>query len=162
MHVRFLPQNLQVLPDFSIPGLLSVLNCTPVCPVRSTGYIYYKFFAHLNFGAVKNIKTKTWGPNKNNSRRAKLLKISVLKEFLCVIKMTFGNPIELNSTGQTCSLHFFKNVKNGLEIRKKLMSGQIDATIINAELIPDVLQIFVAANKASLSHSNVSFAKKPG
>ena len=39
------------------------------------------------------------------------------------------------------------------------MSGQIDATIINAELIPDVLQIFVAANKASLSHSsNVSFA----
>ena len=152
------PQNLQVLPDFSIPGLLSVLNCTPVCPVRSTGYIYYKFFAHLNFGAVKNIKKK----NKNISRRAKLLKISVLKEFLCVIKMTFGNPIELNSTGQTCSLHFFKNVKNGLEIRKKLMSGQIDATIINAELIPDVLQIFVAANKASLSHSNVSFAKKPG
>ena len=71
--------------------------------------------------------------------------------------MTFSNPIELNSTGQTCSLHFFTNVKNGLDIRKKLMSGQIDATIINAELIPDVLQIFVAANKASLNHSNVSF-----
>ena len=86
------------------------------------------------------------------------MKISVLKEFLSVINMTSGNPIELNSTGQTCSLHFFKNVKNGLDIRKKLMSGQIDATIINAELIPDVLQIFVAANKASLSHSNVSFA----
>ena len=74
--------------------------------------------------------------------------------------MTFVNPIELNSTGQTCSLHFFTNVKNGLEIRKKLMSGQIDATIINAELIPDVLQIFVAANKASLYHSNVSFFLK--
>ena len=32
--------------------------------------------------------------------------------------------------------------------------GQIDATIINAELVPDLFQIYVAANKAWLSDSN--------
>ena len=61
------------------------------------------------------------------------------------------NSVKLNSEdGQTCSLYLFRNVKNSLEIRGKLLKGQIDATIINAKLIPDLLQIFVAANKASI------------
>ena len=61
--------------------------------------------------------------------------------------------LELDSTGQSCELLLFRNVKNGPEIRGKLMKGQIDATIMNAELIPDLFQIYVAANKACLSDS---------
>ena len=64
------------------------------------------------------------------------------------------NSLELDSIGQSCELLLFRNVKNGSEIRGKLMKGQIDATIINAELVPDLFQIYVAANKACLSDSN--------
>ena len=56
---------------------------------------------------------------------------------------------KLNFTGESCSVVLFRNVQNPLEIREKLMKGQLDATVINATLIPDILQIFVAANKAA-------------
>ena len=59
---------------------------------------------------------------------------------------------KLNFTGQTCSVSLFRNVQNPLEIRDKLMKNELDATVINATLIPDVLQVFVAANKAAQSH----------
>ena len=58
---------------------------------------------------------------------------------------------KLNFTGELCSVVLFRNVQNPLEIREKLMKGQLDATVINATLIPDILQIFVAANKAAKS-----------
>ena len=61
---------------------------------------------------------------------------------------------KLNFTGELCSVNLFRNVKNPLEIREKLMKGQLDATVINAKLIPDILQIFVAANKAAKSRQN--------
>ena len=56
---------------------------------------------------------------------------------------------KLNFTGELCSVVLFRNVQNPLEIREKLMKGHLDATVINAKLIPDILQIFVAANKAA-------------
>ena len=61
---------------------------------------------------------------------------------------------KLNFTGELCSVNLFRNVQNPLEIREKLMKGQLDATVINAKLIPDILQIFVAANKAAKSRQN--------
>ena len=60
----------------------------------------------------------------------------------------------LNFTGQLCNISLFRNVQNPSEIREKLLKGKIDATIINAALIPDVLQVFVAANKAAKSYQN--------
>ena len=59
---------------------------------------------------------------------------------------------KLNFTGQTCSVSLFRNVQNPLQIRDKLMKNELDATVINATLIPDILQVFVAANKAAHSH----------
>lgn len=59
--------------------------------------------------------------------------------------------ITLDSTGYLCSVCLYKNVENASEIRAKLMKGEVDATIINAKLIPSVMQIFVAADKAALS-----------
>ena len=61
---------------------------------------------------------------------------------------------KLNFTGELGSVNLFRNVQNPLEIREKLMKGQLDATVINAKLIPDILQIFVAANKAAKSRQN--------
>ena len=61
---------------------------------------------------------------------------------------------KLNFTGLSCSVNLFRNVQNPLEIRDKLMKGELDATVINATLIPNVLQVFVAANKAAFSHQN--------
>jgi len=60
--------------------------------------------------------------------------------------------LKLNTTNELCSVSLFRNVKNSADIKSKLLSGEIDATILNAALIPDVLQIFVAANIASLSN----------
>jgi len=61
---------------------------------------------------------------------------------------------KLNFTGELCSVSLFRNVQNPLDVREKLMKGQLDATVINATLVPDILQIFVAANKAAKSRQN--------
>ena len=60
--------------------------------------------------------------------------------------------VKLNTTNELCSVYFFRNVKNSADIKSKLLNGEIEATILNAALIPDILQIFVAANIASLSN----------
>ena len=60
--------------------------------------------------------------------------------------------VKLDTTSDLCSIYLFRNVTNSSEIKSKLINGEIDATVLNAALIPDILQIFVAANKASLSN----------
>jgi EKC/KEOPS complex subunit CGI121/TPRKB len=59
--------------------------------------------------------------------------------------------VKLNSSGQKCVLHLFRNVENSGEIKKQLMTGKLDVTVIKASLIANDLHIFVAANKAALS-----------
>ena len=66
--------------------------------------------------------------------------------------MTTKKSLKLNSTNELCSVYLFRNVTNTSEIKSKLLNGEIDATILNAALIPNILQIFVAANIASLSN----------
>ena len=60
--------------------------------------------------------------------------------------------VKLDTTSDLCSIYLFRNVTNSSEIKSKLINGELDATVLNAALIPDILQIFVAANKASLSN----------
>ena len=60
--------------------------------------------------------------------------------------------VKLDTTSDLCSIYLFRHVTNSSEIKSKLINGEIDATVLNAALIPDILQIFVAANKASLSN----------
>merc|ERR1712020_403206 len=67
-------------------------------------------------------------------------------------KMMKKKSLKLNTTNELCSVYLFRNVTNSADIKSKLLNGEIDATILNAALIPDVLQIFVAANIASLSN----------
>ena len=62
--------------------------------------------------------------------------------------------LKLDSTGQDCSICLFRNVQNCPEIKAKLLKGELDATILNAVLIPDVYQVIVAANKAVLADKN--------
>ena len=60
--------------------------------------------------------------------------------------------VKLDTTSDLCSIYLFRNVTNSSEIKSKLINGELDATVLNAALIPDILQIFVAANRASLSN----------
>ena len=60
--------------------------------------------------------------------------------------------LKLDTTNELCSIYLFRNVSNSSEIKSKVINGEIKATVLNAALIPDILQIFVAANKASLSN----------
>ena len=62
------------------------------------------------------------------------------------------NKIKLETADKNCSVVLFRQVKNCAEIKKKLLKGEIDATILNAALVvPNHLQLFVAANKACLN-----------
>jgi len=47
-----------------------------------------------------------------------------------------------------CNLFLFKSVKNGEELRKEIMKGNIQASVIKASMILDPLQLLVAINKA--------------
>ena len=60
--------------------------------------------------------------------------------------------LKLDTTNELCSIYLFRNVSNSSEIKSKVINGEIKAAVLNAALIPDILQIFVAANKASLSN----------
>ena len=64
--------------------------------------------------------------------------------------------VNLNAIDRLCTVKFMRNVQNGSDIKEKLIKGEIDATIVNASLIPDVLQLYVAANKSALSESKGS------
>lgn len=60
--------------------------------------------------------------------------------------------IELDPITQTSiKMQLFENVKNTPEVRKKVMSGELQCCIIKPQLICDPLHVVVAANKALTS-----------
>ena len=73
--------------------------------------------------------------------------------------------VKLDTTSDLCSIYLFQNVTNSSEIKSKLINGELDATVLNAALIPDIFQIFVAANKdeklTKTIHTEVLFNLSP-
>ncbi len=59
----------------------------------------------------------------------------------------------LDSTGQNCDLYLYRGVDNAQDIKQSLMKGQLDVTILKADLVASDLQLLVAANKAALADS---------
>ncbi|XP_046483325.1 EKC/KEOPS complex subunit TPRKB [Neodiprion pinetum] len=51
-------------------------------------------------------------------------------------------------TGKFITLYLFINVENTEEIRKKLISGELQCCVMKAGLVVDLFQVIVAANKA--------------
>jgi hypothetical protein len=49
--------------------------------------------------------------------------------------------VKLDTTTDLCSIYLFRNVTNSSEIKSKLMNGEIDATVLNAALIPGTVYI---------------------
>jgi len=53
-------------------------------------------------------------------------------------------------TGKFMSLYLFTDVKNTSEIRKKVMTGELQCCVVKASLVVDSFHVAVAANKAAL------------
>ena len=49
--------------------------------------------------------------------------------------------VKLDTTSDLCSIYLFRNVTNSSEIKSKLINGEIDATVLNAALIPGTVYI---------------------
>ncbi|XP_066245112.1 EKC/KEOPS complex subunit TPRKB-like [Euwallacea similis] len=60
--------------------------------------------------------------------------------------------VELDpSTGKTLKMQLYENVKNTIDLRKQIMNGELQCTIIKPELICDPFQVVIAANKTLTS-----------
>ncbi|XP_066146644.1 EKC/KEOPS complex subunit TPRKB-like [Euwallacea fornicatus] len=60
--------------------------------------------------------------------------------------------VELDpSTGKTLKMQLYENVKNTMDLRKQIMNGELQCTIIKPELICDPFQVVIAANKTLTS-----------
>ncbi|XP_053593639.1 EKC/KEOPS complex subunit Tprkb-like isoform X2 [Microplitis demolitor] len=54
------------------------------------------------------------------------------------------------STQKYLTLYLYKDVKNMPDIRKKILSGELECCVLKAALVADSFQVAVAANKAVL------------
>jgi len=64
--------------------------------------------------------------------------------------------LDLTSTGGYLSVGYVQNVTNGADLKARVLAGSLDCSLINPSLVPDILVLAVAANKAALSKSRDS------
>eukprot|EP00092_Neocalanus_flemingeri_P108081 GFUD01138744.1.p2 GENE.GFUD01138744.1~~GFUD01138744.1.p2 ORF type:complete len:105 (-),score=40.46 GFUD01138744.1:156-470(-) len=61
--------------------------------------------------------------------------------------------VELSSTEQKLYLGLITQVSNTMQVREKVIKGELDCTMIRSCLVPSYLVVATAANKACLAKS---------
>jgi len=61
--------------------------------------------------------------------------------------------LEMSSTGQKLHVGLVTNVSNTMEVREKVVKGELNCTMVRSCLVPSTLVVATAANKACLAQS---------
>ncbi|XP_066962096.1 EKC/KEOPS complex subunit TPRKB-like isoform X2 [Macrobrachium rosenbergii] len=61
--------------------------------------------------------------------------------------MVTVNVLE-DASRSRCHLLLYRNVENAIDLRKMIMEGQVEASLIKPEMVVSAFQVLVAANKA--------------
>ncbi|XP_052781987.1 EKC/KEOPS complex subunit TPRKB-like [Mya arenaria] len=81
-------------------------------------------------------------------------------------------PNYFKRDGLSFSLALFKDLKNAIDVKRMVMNGEFEATLLNTKMIPDPFIVITAANRAAYNqrygkmvtknvHSEVLFCLSP-